>query len=180
MRAPRVPPSSYSLLHLVCRHQPSNSKSVLFSRTLRPQCPRLDQQALGGSDNSHLLLSCSYHSPSSVRSFASAPPRCSGLQRPHIETDRFLSFLAPKELFSRRGQAGNGLPKWRRGLFGRKVKEEPSEKTMSSTYLDSGSDNSILGRHLLHKPNDMVLRCTEFDQDGKNCPISCMLYAQLR
>lgn len=176
MRAPRAPPSSSSLLYLVRQHQ---SKSALFS-TLRPQCPRWDQQALGGSSHSYPLLPCSYHSPSFVRTFASASPRCSSLQRSPIETDRFLSFQTPRELLSRRGQTGNGPLKWRRGLFGRKVKEEPSEKTISSTYLDSGSDNSILGRHLLHKPNDMVLRCTEFDQDGKNYLISYILYAPLR
>ncbi|KAF8477342.1 hypothetical protein BDZ91DRAFT_647794 [Kalaharituber pfeilii] len=43
---------------------------------------------------------------------------------------------------------------------------------MSSRYLDTGTENSILGRHLLHKPNDMVLRCTEFDQDGNVTVVS--------
>jgi hypothetical protein len=37
----------------------------------------------------------------------------------------------------------------------------------SSRYLDSGPEDAILGRSLLHKNNgDEFLRCTEFDREG--------------
>lgn len=166
MRAPRAPPSSSSLLHLVCRHNHGFAKSIISSSTFRPQCARSHLQVVGGSNCQWHPLQCSHSLPRSIRAFTSASQNYSGLQRNPPETDRPLSFLSPKEIFSRRG-SGISLTNWKRGLFGRKIREEPSEQTTSSTYLDSGSENSILGRHLLHKPNDMVLRCTEFDQDGK-------------
>lgn len=165
MRAARAPPSTSSLLHLVCRHQPTTAARTHLSSAIRSQCV---WRTLGGSNGLHQPPICLPNCPSTVRGFASSSLRCSNLPTPQSQTDRYLSFLAPREIFSRRGTTGNSLMRWKRGLFGRKAKEEPSEKTMSETYLDSGSDNSILGRHLLHKPNDMVLRCTEFDQDGKN------------
>lgn len=52
--------------------------------------------------------------------------------------------------------------------FRRKVKKGlESEAGVSSRYLDSGTEDAILGRSLLHKNhNDEFLRCTEFDRSG--------------
>lgn len=53
-------------------------------------------------------------------------------------------------------------------LFGRRSKKyaQRPEKG-SSRYLDSGPEDAILGRSLLHKNNgDEFLRCTEFDREG--------------
>lgn len=53
-------------------------------------------------------------------------------------------------------------------LFGKRVKKGlEREVGISSSYLDSGTEDAILGRSLLHKNhNDEFLRCTEFDREG--------------
>lgn len=53
-------------------------------------------------------------------------------------------------------------------LFGKRVKKGlEREVGVSSRYLDSGTEDAILGRSLLHKNhNDEFLRCTEFDREG--------------
>ena len=54
-------------------------------------------------------------------------------------------------------------------LFGKRVKKGlEREAGISSRYLDSGTEDAILGRSLLHKNhNDEFLRCTEFDREGR-------------
>jgi len=53
-------------------------------------------------------------------------------------------------------------------LFGKRVKKGlEREAGISSRYLDSGTEDAILGRSLTHKNhNDEFLRCTEFDREG--------------
>lgn len=62
-------------------------------------------------------------------------------------------------------RAGSGFMET---LFGRRSKKYAQRQdTVSSRYLDSGPEDAILGRSLLHKNNgDEFLRCTEFDREG--------------
>lgn len=177
MRTPRAPSSPSPLLHLVCRQQPTTTFELLTASScspLRPQLAQQDRYAPYANEDSrlHVPWICFHRRPHTFRRFSSSTRQYENVQRPPIETERLLTFLTPKEIWSRRGQPGTGFSNWRRGLFGRKMKEEVPEKTTSSTYL-GGTENSIVGRHLLHKPNDMVLRCTEFDQDGER-PSHCL------
>lgn len=173
MRTPRVPSSPSPLLHLVCRQQSATPFDVLTAPLCGPLRPRFAQQHRHGScaNKVNRLQGpwiCFQHRPHAFHRFTSSARPYDSVQRPLMGAERLLSFLTPKEIWSRRSQSatGSGFSNWRRGLFRRKIKEEVPENTMSSTYL-GGSENSIMGRHLQHKPNDMVLRCTEFDQDGE-------------
>lgn len=151
MRAARAPPSP-SLLTFVCR-QPSGT----LNRTPKWQCLRPSGGRItSGSSRGYAPFPCSAHAPACAR-FFSATSAISGKKE---------GSLWPTELFSWRQQAGGDKVKGIRGFFGRKKSGVVEAEPISPSYLDSGTENSIVGRHLLHKPNDMVLRCTEFDQDG--------------
>lgn len=63
-------------------------------------------------------------------------------------------------------------------LFGRRSKKYAQrQENVSSRYLDSGAEEAILGRSLLHKNNgDEFLRCTEFDKEGSRVFASGVLF----
>lgn len=100
------------------------------------------------------------------------PPRVAPLSN-------YSDFLMPNYLHhSTRGrgpEAGSMVAGKRRAtgglidlLFRRKSKKYTQrQENVSSRYLDSGAEEAILGRSLLHKNNgDEFLRCTEFDKEG--------------
>ena len=162
MRATRAPSSS-SLLHIIHRHHQSTLRASVHTHT---QCLWRVQSA--GSPSA---IALTQGARIGCRGFATSSPRHTSNGLPPPGNEPYLNLLLPKDKSSGRKFTQSEPTKGRRGFFGLRSRSPPPPESSSPRYLDGnngvGGSESILGRHLGQKSNDLVLRCTEFDQDGE-------------
>ncbi|PUU76334.1 hypothetical protein B9Z19DRAFT_1088402 [Tuber borchii] len=126
---------------------------VLRRSSQAPQCRRLPSSIRGQSVISRRSYSSTL--PPIAHKRPAAATVEAGCSRPWVTSSRMSSSIIE-------------------ALFGKRVKKGlEREAGISSRYLDSGTEDAILGRSLLHKNhNDQFLRCTEFDREGNVTVVS--------